>query len=89
MSQPLAVEYQLLAGSRVGSPPCLRAVLLGDGFGGDGLGPSILLIQGFSENHREGAGVIVSPWSLSLRTREQTHYNSLEEQSILQCLSRQ
>lgn len=48
----MALENQLLAGSRMDSPLCLRVVLLGDGFEHvPNLKhvPSILLIEGFSE----------------------------------------
>lgn len=49
----MALENQLLAGSRMDSPLCLRVVLLGDGFkhmpNNFKHVPSILLIEGFSE----------------------------------------
>lgn len=51
-SQLMALGNQLLAGSRMDSPLCLRVVLLGDGFK-HMLNlkhvPSSLLIEGFSE----------------------------------------
>lgn len=84
----MALENQLLAGSRMDSPLCLRVVLLGDGF--EHMPNlkhvlSILLIEGFSEK------VLVLLFLLGACpcTREQTRHNSLEKQSILKCFSRQ